>query len=173
MVRRTFLRFIPFFIRTAQWPYSDFRSSASISSTVLLFAAGALHAEQSEGQLGSGDDDVLTVSDTSTESYLETVSKADNTASHPFRPTASDLLIQQAEEKLHVGRDFYRQHDSHQARAVLNRGNRADAQGVRQSVRTAFCIMKRGWKRWWISHIHRLDMAGLGAAVSSLRHSSV
>ena len=93
----------------------------SLFSSILLVSTAPLYAQQSEGQLSNiSDDDVAAVSDINTESYLETVSKSETTVDHPFRPTASDLLIQQAEEKLHAGRDAYRQKDSERARQAFD-----------------------------------------------------
>jgi membrane-bound lytic murein transglycosylase D len=133
----------------------------SLVSTILLAIPSTLLAQQSEGQIGS-DDDVLTVSEINTESYLETVSKAENTANRPFRPTASDLLIQQAEEKLHAGRDAYRQKDSDRARSAFNE---AIELMLRASDNPSDRLLYESRMEEMVDSIHRLDMAGLGAAV--------
>jgi membrane-bound lytic murein transglycosylase D len=109
----------------------------------------------------NSDADETPVSDINTESYLETVSKSEAKPDHTFRPTPSDLLIQQAEEKLQQGRDTYRQKDAVRARrefdaAVLLMLQASDNPSDRQLYETKMEEM--------IESIHRLDLAGLGAA---------
>jgi membrane-bound lytic murein transglycosylase D len=99
--------------------------------------------------------------DTNTERYLEAVSRTESKPDRPFRPTASDLLIQQAEEKLQQGRDAYRLKDSPRARrefdsAVLLMLQASDEPSDRTLYETKMEDM--------IDSIHRLDLAGLGAA---------
>jgi membrane-bound lytic murein transglycosylase D len=135
----------------------------SLFSSILLVSTAPLFAQQSEGQLSNiSDDDIAAVSDINTESYLETVSKSETTVDHPFRPTASDLLIQQAEEKLHSGRDAYRQKDSERARRAFDE---AIELMLRASDNPSDRLLYETRMEEMVDSIHRLDMAGLGASV--------
>jgi membrane-bound lytic murein transglycosylase D len=139
----------------------------SLFCSTLLVSTAPLYAQQSEGQVSAdvssiSDDDGVTVSDINTESYLETVSKSETTVDHPFHPTASDLLIQQAEEKLHAGRDAYRQKDSERARHAFDE---AIELMLKASDDPSDRLLYETRMEEMVDSIHRLDMAGLGAAV--------
>jgi membrane-bound lytic murein transglycosylase D len=136
-------------------------SLVTFFSSTLLVAAGSLYAQQAGGQI-SGDDDFVTVSEVNTESYLETVSKTENSLDRPFRPTPSDLLIQQAEEKLHAGRDAYRQKESDKARRAFDE---AIELMLKASENPSDRLLYETRMEEMVDSIHRLDMAGLGAAV--------
>jgi membrane-bound lytic murein transglycosylase D len=71
-------------------------------------------------------------------------------------------LIQQAEEKLHAGREFYRQHDSDKARGALNE---AIELMLKASDNPSDRLLYETRMEEMVDSIHRLDMAGLGAAV--------
>jgi membrane-bound lytic murein transglycosylase D len=139
----------------------------SILAALLFIPQEAFPSQQSDGQdlsafLPSGDSDDLTVSDINTESYLDAVSKSEAKVDHPFRPTPSDLLIQQAEEKLQQGRDAYRLKDSERARREFDAAiglmlQASENPSDRQLYETRMETM--------VDSIHRLDMAGLGAAI--------
>ena len=146
----------------------------SLFSSILLVSAGRpLLSQQLEVQnsagfadaaalSNNGDDDGPSVSEINTESYLETVSKSESSLDHPFRPTASDLLIQQAEEKLHQGRDAYRQKDSERARHEFDE---AIELMLKASDNPSDRLLYETRMEEMVDSIHRLDMAGLGAAV--------
>ncbi len=138
----------------------------SLFTALLAVSPAALIAQQVDGQNSAtshdGDDDVVTVTDTITESYLETVSKAENNPDRPFRPTSSDLLIQQAEEKLHEGRTAYRQKDTERARRAFDE---AIEMMLRASDNPSDRLLYETRMEEMVDSIHRLDMAGLGAAV--------
>jgi membrane-bound lytic murein transglycosylase D len=136
-------------------------------SSILLISTFAANAQQLDGQSNSGslnnsDDDGSVVADINTESYLETVSKLETRVDHPFQPTASDLLIQQAEEKLHRGRESYRQKDSERARHEFDD---AIELMLRASDNPSDRLLYESRMEEMVDSIHRLDMAGLGAAV--------
>jgi membrane-bound lytic murein transglycosylase D len=143
----------------------------SVLTYVLLLPQSAFSAEQSEGQnsTSSGDLDVpgvsaddVTVSNIDAESYMDAVSKSEGNIDHPFRPTASDLLIQQAEEKFRLGRENFRVKDGSRARQDFDSAitlmleaseNPSDRQLYEQRMEEM------------VDAIHRLDLAGLGASM--------
>jgi len=106
----------------------------------------------------NGDDDGGSVSET----YLETISRSENNLDHPFRPTASDLLIQQAEEKLHDGRAAFRQKDDQRARKDFDD---AIELMLKASDNPSDRLLYETRMEEMVDTIHRLDMAGLGASV--------
>ena len=110
-----------------------------------------------------GDFTASGVSETSEETYLEIVSKAENKA-QPFRPTASDLLIQRAEEKFREGRKLYQIKDSDRARAEFDAAIDFMLQASDNPSDRALYEDKL---ERLVDSIHRLDLAGLGSAAPS------
>lgn len=115
----------------------------------------------SDNPSSNSDGTEVSVTDINTETYLEAVSRTESKPDRPFHPTSSDLLIQQAEEKLQQGRDAYRLKDSSRARrefdsAVMLMLQASDEPSDRTLYETKMEDM--------IDSIHRLDLAGLGAA---------
>ncbi len=110
-----------------------------------------------------GDSNVSDISGTPEETYLETVSKAENKA-QPFLPTASDLLIQRAEEKFREGRKFYQIKDSDRARAEFDAAIDLMLQASNNPSDRALYEDKL---ERLVDSIHRLDLAGLGSAAPS------
>ncbi len=104
------------------------------------------------------------VSDISEATYLENVSKTDGKASQPFHPTASDLLIQRAEEKFRDGRKFYQVKDSDRARAEFDASIDLMLQASDNPSDRALYEDKL---ERLVEAIHRLDLAGLGSAAPS------
>jgi membrane-bound lytic murein transglycosylase D len=135
-----------------------------LGTIVCLLAApqALISSPQSDGRPNPNSDaPETTVSDINAESYIEAVTKAETKPDRPFHPTASDLLIQQAEEKLQHGRDAYHVKNSDQARkefdaAILLMLEASDNPSDRQLYETKLEDM--------VDSIHRLDLAGLGAA---------
>ena len=142
-------------------------SLISFASSLLLFAPTHTLAQQSDSQTAAAvsvgsDDDGLTVTETTTEPYLETVARSETKIDHPFQPTHSDLLIQQAEEKLHQGHEAYRQKDTERARSNFDQSISLMLQA---SDNPSDRLLYETRMEEMIDSIHRLDMAGLGAAV--------
>jgi membrane-bound lytic murein transglycosylase D len=139
----------------------------SIASSLLCIAPSHLISQQSDNQtqivasLGS-DDDSLAVTDSNTEPYLEMVARSETKFDHPFQPTPSDLLIQQAEERLHKGREAYQQKDMDRARRDFDA---AIALMLQASDNPSDRLLYETRMEEMVDSIHRLDMAGLGAAV--------
>ena len=115
----------------------------------------------SDGSDGSLDN----VTDTPEETYLETVSKSETRAAEPFRPTASDLLIQQAEGKFRVGRSAYQIKDGERARAEFD--SAVDLM-LKASANPSDRRLYEDKLERMVDSIHRLDLAGLGAAATPL-----
>jgi membrane-bound lytic murein transglycosylase D len=145
-------------------------SIACFLSFLLLIPASLFSAQQSEVQTTDGDNDTVSsdpvvadVTDIHTESYMESVARVEN-RSQPFRPTPSDLLIQQAEGKFQDGRKYYQVKDAIRARAefdaaidlmLLASDNPSDRRLYEDKMEQL------------IDSIHRLDLAGLGSAAPS------
>jgi membrane-bound lytic murein transglycosylase D len=137
-------------------------------ATVLYTTPQSLLGQQFSGQdsgdstsasgPSSGDDGGTGDSET----YLETISKSENHLDHPFRPTASDLLIQQAEEKLHDGRAAFREKDDQRARKDFDD---AIELMLKASDNPSDRLLYETRMEEMVDTIHRLDMAGLGASV--------
>jgi len=104
------------------------------------------------------------VSDITEVTYLESVSKTDGKASQPFHPTASDLLIQRAEEKFREGRKFYQVKDTDRARAEFDASIDLMLQASDNPSDRALYEDKL---ERLVDAIHRLDLAGLGSAAPS------
>jgi membrane-bound lytic murein transglycosylase D len=142
-------------------------SLIGFASSLLLIAPYQLTAQHFDIQTATidsldSDGDGVTVTDDTFEPYLETVARAESKIDRPFQPTASDLLIQQAEEKLHQGRDAYRQRDAEKARKEFDA---AIELMLRASDNPSDRLLYETRMEEMVDSIHRLDMAGLGAAV--------
>ncbi len=138
--------------------------SALIS--LLLVPQSSFAVQQSDGQLrGSSspnsDDDDVTVSSISSESYMDAVTKAEGKIDRPFHPTESDLLIQRAEEKFRLGKDFYRLKDIERARKEFDEAIDFILQASDNPSDRQLYDMKM---EDLVDSIHRFDLAGLGAA---------
>ena len=96
--------------------------------------------------------------------YLNQVAKdlAAKEGGSNFRPTASDLLIQQAEEKLRTGRQFYQNGDIDRARSDFNAS--IDLMLSASENPTDERLYESQLEEM-IDSIHREDLAGMGAAV--------
>ncbi|MDQ6676988.1 MAG: transglycosylase SLT domain-containing protein [Acidobacteriota bacterium] len=94
-------------------------------------------------------------------SYLETVAKAEAKSDQPFRPTPSDLLVQQAEERFQAGRNFYKVKDAGSARGEFDRSIDLMLQASENPSDRALYEDKL---ERLVDAIHRLDLAGLGSA---------
>ncbi len=104
------------------------------------------------------------VSDITEVTYLESISKTDGKAVQPFRPTASDLLIQRAEEKFRDGRKLYQVKDTDRARAEFDASIDLMLQASDNPSDRALYEDKL---ERLVDAIHRLDLAGLGSAAPS------
>lgn len=110
----------------------------------------------SDGSDGSAD----VVTDTPNETYLETISKAESKFSQ-FRPTSSDLLIQQAEGKFRSGRSAYQIKDGGRARSEFDE---AITLMLKASENPSDRRLYEDKLEQMVDSIHRMDLAGLGAA---------
>ena len=144
---------------------------ASVLVFSLLIPQSALFSQQLSLQTASSqqisldsDSPSSDVSEVSDETYLETVSKSENRSAQPFRPTASDLLIQRAEEKFRDGRKFYQIKDTDRARAEFD--SAIDLMMQASNDPSDRALYEDKLERL-VEAIHRLDLAGLGAAAPS------
>ncbi len=101
----------------------------------------------------------------SNETYLNSVTRLDGKPAGSFRPTASDLLVQQAEEKFQQGKKSYQVKATEQARQEFDQAvdlmlRASDGPTDRQLYESKLEQM--------VDAIHRMDLAGLGAATSDL-----
>lgn len=100
--------------------------------------------------------------ETETLPYINQVAKQLGTEPRTFRPNPSDLLIQQAEEKFRSGRKFYQDREFDRARqefdAAVDLMLRASENPTDRPLYE--CKLDD-----LIDSIHRLDLAGMGAAV--------
>jgi membrane-bound lytic murein transglycosylase D len=93
--------------------------------------------------------------------YLAELAKETTPQAAAFQPTASDLLIQQAEERFRAGRRFFREHNSDRARiefdaAIALMLSASDNPTDRRLFDTKLEEM--------VDAIHRDDVSGMGAA---------
>lgn len=149
-----------------------FRLPIACFLSLLLFIPGTLlSAVQSELQTTGGDSDATSasegatsdVSDIHTESYMESVARIEN-KSQPFRPTPSDLLIQQAEGRFQEGKKFYQVKDALRARAQFD--SAIDLMLMASNNPSDRRLYEDKMEQL-IDSIHRLDLAGLGSAAPS------
>ncbi len=147
-----------------------FRLSLAYFLAFVLLVPQSLFAQQLSFQSDSsrnssldGDSSSSDVSETPEETYLETISKAENKA-QPFHPTSSDLLIQRAEEKFRNGRKFYQIKDSDRARTEFDA---AIDLMLKASDNPSDRALYEDKLERLVDSIHRLDLAGLGSAAPS------
>ncbi len=99
--------------------------------------------------------------ETRDESYLKSVTRLaaekNNTA---FKPSSSDLLIEQAEERFKAGRKFYRVKDSDHARTEFDAA--VDLM-IQASANPTNRTLYENKLDELVDSIHHLDLAGLGA----------
>ena len=137
----------------------------------LLLPQSLLHSQQlsfqsasSPSSFADSDSGSSDVSGISEETYLESISKAENKSAQPFRPTPSDLLIQRAEEKFSNGRKFYQVKDSDRARSEFDA---AIDLMLQASDNPSDRFLYEDKLERLVDAIHRLDLAGLGSAAPS------
>ncbi len=99
------------------------------------------------------------------ETYLNSVTKLGGKPGATFQPTASDLLVQQAEEKFQEGKKSYQVKATEQARQKFDEA--VDLM-LRASDGPTDRQLYEGKLEEMIDAIHRMDLAGLGAAGSDL-----
>jgi len=128
-------------------------------SQQLSFQSASSPSSFADSDSGSSD-----VSGISEETYLESISKAENKSAQPFRPTPSDLLIQRAEEKFRNGRKFYQVKDSDRARSEFDA---AIDLMLQASDNPSDRSLYEDKLERLVDAIHRLDLAGLGSAAPS------
>jgi len=126
----------------------------------LILAQQFSRQSDSPGDTPSSNSDSFT-SAGSDEPYLETVAKADSKSDQPFRPTLSDLLVQQAEERFRAGRGFYKVKDVEHARGEFDHS--IDLMLQASSNPSDRALYEDKLERL-VDAIHRLDLAGLGSA---------
>lgn len=93
--------------------------------------------------------------------YVSQVAKANKMGAAFFHPNSSDLLIQKAEEKFQAGKQYYQNRDFLHARtefdaAIDSMLHASDSPTDRQLFESKLEEM--------VDSIHRLDLAGMGAA---------
>ena len=95
-------------------------------------------------------------------SYLNRLTKQSGKGPQSsFRPTSSDLLIQEAEQRFREGRRFYRAKESDRAREEFDR---AIDSMLQASENPSDRQLYEAKLEEMIDSIHRLDLAGLGAS---------
>ena len=100
--------------------------------------------------------------ETHQESYLQSIQRnAAAKADQTFHPSSSDLLIQQAEERFRSGRKLYRVKDVEHARAEFDAA--VDLM-IQASISPTERTLYENKLDEMVDEIHRLDLAGLGAA---------
>jgi membrane-bound lytic murein transglycosylase D len=100
--------------------------------------------------------------ETHQESYLASVKRSAAAKANPaFQPSSSDLLIQQAEERFRAGRRFYRVQDTEHARTEFDA---AIDLMIQASLNPTDRTLYENKLDELVDEIHRLDLAGLGAA---------
>ncbi len=142
-------------------PVACFLSFALLTPVTPLLAQQSYYqTSDTDSELSGSDATTADVTDIHAESYMESVVRNESKA-QPFRPTPSDLLIQQAEGKFQSGRKYYQVQDTARARAefdaaidlmLLASDNPSDRQLYEEKMEQL------------IDSIHRLDLAGLGSA---------
>src|SRR5579863_4106 len=93
--------------------------------------------------------------------YINQVAKESKTGAANFQPTASDLLISQAEDKFQSGRKFYRDGNYDQARQEFDAAIDLMLQASQDPTDRPLFELKL---EDMVDSIHRLDLSGLGAA---------
>src|SRR3954470_10037582 len=104
-------------------------TSVVFAAGLLAFVSPSLYSQQSNFQtsflapvairpLNSGI--VATIADAQHLPYMREVAKEKRSSAVSFQPTASDLLIQQAEERFRNGRKAFQEHDYERARTEFD-----------------------------------------------------
>jgi membrane-bound lytic murein transglycosylase D len=101
------------------------------------------------------------VSETDDVPYMDQVAKENKTGAANFQPTASDLLIGQAEDKFQSGRRFYRDGNYGQARQDFDSAIDLMLQASDNPTDRPLFELKL---EDMVDSIHRFDLSGLGAA---------
>lgn len=95
--------------------------------------------------------------------YLSEIAKESKPATAAFQPTASDLLIQQAEERFQTGRRFYRSANAEAARTAFDD---AITLMLRASENPTDRRLFESRLEEMVDTIHRDDLSGMGAAAT-------
>jgi len=98
--------------------------------------------------------------ETRNESYLKSVERLASEKSSAFKPSSSDLMIEQAEERFKAGRKFYRVKDATHAR---NEFDAAVDLMIQASVSPTNRTLYENKLDEMVDSIHHFDLAGLGA----------
>jgi len=130
----------------------------------LSFQSSSSSTAPQDSELSGSDVSGSDVSGSPDESYLESVSKVETKSSQVFRPTASDLLVQRAEEKFRAGRKFYQLQDTGHARSEFDAS--IDLMLEASDNPSDRALYEDKLERL-VDAIHRLDLAGLGSAAPS------
>ena len=103
--------------------------------------------------------------ETRNESYLKTLERIASEKNKPFQPSASDLLVEQAEDRFKAGRKYYRVNDSDRARTEFDAA--VDLM-IQASVNPSNRTLYENKLDELVDSIHHLDLAGLGAEAPSV-----
>jgi membrane-bound lytic murein transglycosylase D len=103
------------------------------------------------------------ISETEQLPYIKQVAKENGKSPASFLPNASDLLIQQAEERFRNGKKFFRDRDSSHARTEFDAA--IDSMLKASQNPTDRTLYERGLEEM-VDTIHGYDLSGMGAAVA-------
>ena len=120
--------------------------------------AGASEASSADGDSPADDN---SVTDNVDLPYMSQVARENKTSVAAFQPTASDILISQAEAKFQSGRKFYRDRNNEQARRDFDTAIDLMLQASENPTDRALFELKL---EDIVDSIHRFDLSGLGAA---------
>jgi membrane-bound lytic murein transglycosylase D len=99
--------------------------------------------------------------ETRNESYLKSIERVATEKNTPFKPTPSDLLIDQAEERFKAGKKFYRVKDTDHARVEFDAA--VDLM-IQASVSPSNRTLYENKLDEIVDSIHQWDRAGMGSA---------
>jgi membrane-bound lytic murein transglycosylase D len=96
--------------------------------------------------------------------YINQVAKENNKTAATFTPSASDLLIQQAEQKFRAGKKFYQEKDYTNARTAFDASIDAMLKAAADPTDRALYLCKF---EDIVDAISRYDLSGMGAAADT------
>ena len=141
-------------------PIANFRAVIVILTAVSLpavsFCQQSLHQFVASSQLAFADDLSSVTDDDSADSYLATVSRKSE-----FHATADDLLVEKAERQYDAGKRAYQSNRLDEARQAFDG---AIVLMLRASEHPSDRELYENKLDHMVDSIHRLDLAGLGAA---------
>jgi len=142
-----------------------FRIPASVfCSTLLLGSSFSLFSQQANLQIALFPKAIANLeastTDTTSRTYIEAVTQRPA----PFRPNASDLLIAQAEERFQGGKRAYQIKDTATARGEFD--SAIDLM-LRASDNPTDRVLYESKLEQMVDTIHRFDLAGLGAGMTT------